>query len=1525
MAFASSDSEEPESENTPAIMASALQNFEELDIESANVESSESEDSDSESELIVPITNSAIRRAQNSHFQALLTQHSLSETIEESRTHYSRRNEDLTIAKLVEKRNPNAGNLEPRSYQIELFERAKVQNTIAVLDTVGSGKTLIAVLLLKHTLDLELIDRANGKAPRVAFFLVDSVTLVFQQSAVLKNNINQNIGCFYGAMGPDLWDQQTWDDHLSKYMVIVCTAEILNQCLLNAFLRMKQINLLIFDEAHHAKKEHPYARIIRNSYFTVDQSERPKIFGMTASPIDAKVDVAEAATKLEIILDSKIATTSQLTMLRQIVQKPTEETWTYKKLENSFRTELYDTLETKFGDMQSLNQMFQFSLKATSELGRWCADHIWTHMLMDDVLPKLEALTIKGKDMEGHDPNATQRDMDRIQEAYEIVKAYQHKDPAEPGQHSSKVDLLLAMLTHRFKESSETKCIVFADRRNTAKMLSLLCEQLIIPNIRPGVLVGVRNSDLAGRITSREQFLALVKFREGSINCLFATSVAEEGLDIPDCNLVVRFSLYSTVIQYVQSRGRARHENSTYVTMIEFGNDEHKQRMQEVRRAENLMSAFCTRLPQDRILQGDMDLSNFLQDDAKRIYKIPSSGAKLTYRHAVEVLARYAGSLQYAHDISCHVSYIVTECDNSFTCEIILPETSPIRGLISGPESKKILAKQSAAFDMCILLRKNQLLDDHFRSIYHKRLPAMRNAKLAIVSKETNHYMMRCKPSIWDRERGDLPERLYAIVINFLPSKSLTRKHGSLLLLTRVELPQLLEFSVYLENDTETTIQLVKLVTPLSVSSEDLDSLSIFTLSIFRDLFHKTFLPESVKFPYWIAPIRPDLAPSSPDVLPNTLLDRDSLNVVQQNPEMKWNENMDSSFILNHFIYDMWDGRKRYFPLQIESSLRASDPPPENSPKRRWMDNILSYTLSLSKNSRPRFFEQANWRQPVLQVETVPLRRNFLDKATEAQTAEKTNIMVCPEPLTLSPIPLYLVTSCLAFPAIMSRMESYMIVLEGCQSLDLDIDIRYALEAFTKDSDNTEDHRAMQIHVQRGMGKNYERLEFLGDSFLKMATSISIFCLRPEDDEFDYHVNRMVLICNQNLFNTAVKVKLFEWIRSRGFSRHSWYPPGLQLTHGRNFVKSAASEGTHALGVKTIADVCEALIAAALLSGGKDHRFDTAVKAVTIFVDSTMHNVTSWAGYRALYKKPGYQVQASDGSEIDLADKIFKKMGYRFRYPRLLRSAFTHPSYPLTWARVPCYQRLEFLGDSLLDMVCIEDLFKRFPDKDPQWLTEHKMAMVSNKFLGALCVKLKFHRHMAHFSSPIQAAITNFAEEIQAAEDESQGAMDYWLAIHDSPKCLPDIIEAYVAAIFVDSDFDYTVVEEFFISHVKPFFVDISLYDTFANRHPTTYLYRQLTDLYGCTNYCLKSGELPTIDGEQPVILAAVMIHGISVAQCTGTSSRYAKVRASEKALSAIGGMLLSEFCKKFHCDCREKDDKENFDDRHELDKGTAI
>jgi superfamily II DNA or RNA helicase len=184
---------------------------------------------------------------------------------------------------------------DPRDYQTELFERAKKDNIIAVLDT-GSGKTLIAALLMRHIAWQELVDRAKGKQPKMSFFLVNSVHLVRQQQRMLAHNLPEAPKALHGGGKDDLWKQVQWDKLKSQSKAIVCTAEVLNQCLMHSFLTIEEINLLVFDEAHHTKKGHPYARIIKDYYLAQsDPSLRPKIFAMTASPVDAITDVLTAS------------------------------------------------------------------------------------------------------------------------------------------------------------------------------------------------------------------------------------------------------------------------------------------------------------------------------------------------------------------------------------------------------------------------------------------------------------------------------------------------------------------------------------------------------------------------------------------------------------------------------------------------------------------------------------------------------------------------------------------------------------------------------------------------------------------------------------------------------------------------------------------------------------------------------------------------------------------------------------------------------------------------------------------------------------------------------------------------------------------------------------------------------------------------------------------------------------------------------------------------------------------------------
>lgn len=96
----------------------------------------------------------------------------------ESAFQQKRKEEAVSIHQLLPEREKIINN--PRAYQLELFERAKKENVIAVLDT-GSGKTLIACLLLRYMMEEELERRTQGKEKRSSFFLVYASTRLVQR------------------------------------------------------------------------------------------------------------------------------------------------------------------------------------------------------------------------------------------------------------------------------------------------------------------------------------------------------------------------------------------------------------------------------------------------------------------------------------------------------------------------------------------------------------------------------------------------------------------------------------------------------------------------------------------------------------------------------------------------------------------------------------------------------------------------------------------------------------------------------------------------------------------------------------------------------------------------------------------------------------------------------------------------------------------------------------------------------------------------------------------------------------------------------------------------------------------------------------------------------------------------------------------------------------------------------------------------------------------------------------------------
>ncbi|KAG2580124.1 hypothetical protein PVAP13_6NG318300 [Panicum virgatum] len=194
----------------------------------------------------------------------------------------------------------------PRRYQLDLYEVATRQNTIAMLDT-GAGKTMIAVMLIEH---FGMISKTNNDR-KLIIFLAPTVQLVTQQCEVIKRYTDFEVEHYHGAKGVDQWNAYSWQEQLAKYQVVVMTPQVLLDALRQAFLILDMVSLLIFDECHHAAGNHPYTRIMKEFYHRSEH--KPNVFGMIASPVIRKgvssdLDCENQLSELENILDSKIHT-----------------------------------------------------------------------------------------------------------------------------------------------------------------------------------------------------------------------------------------------------------------------------------------------------------------------------------------------------------------------------------------------------------------------------------------------------------------------------------------------------------------------------------------------------------------------------------------------------------------------------------------------------------------------------------------------------------------------------------------------------------------------------------------------------------------------------------------------------------------------------------------------------------------------------------------------------------------------------------------------------------------------------------------------------------------------------------------------------------------------------------------------------------------------------------------------------------------------------------------------------------------
>ncbi|KAF5745863.1 hypothetical protein HS088_TW06G00027 [Tripterygium wilfordii] len=138
----------------------------------------------------------------------------------------------------------------------------------------------------------------------------------------------------------------------------------------------------------------------------------------------------------------------------------------------------------------------------------------------------------------------------------------------DAGLLTTKVRCLIECLLE-YRELDDIRCIVFVERVIAAVVLQCLLDELLPKYCSWKTKYIAGNNSSMQVQTRRKQHEIVEEFRKGMVNIIVATSILEEGLDVQSCNLVLRFDPSATVSSFIQSRGRARMQNSDYVLMLE--------------------------------------------------------------------------------------------------------------------------------------------------------------------------------------------------------------------------------------------------------------------------------------------------------------------------------------------------------------------------------------------------------------------------------------------------------------------------------------------------------------------------------------------------------------------------------------------------------------------------------------------------------------------------------------------------------------------------------------------------------------------------------------------------------------------------------------------------------------------------------------------------------------------------------------------------------------------------------------------
>ncbi|XP_011494459.1 PREDICTED: endoribonuclease Dicer [Ceratosolen solmsi marchali] len=638
----------------------------------------------------------------------------------------------------------------PRPYQIDLYEKAVANNSIIYMPT-GSGKTYVAVLVIKKLSGA--IIKPYKEGGKRTIFIANTISLVNQQCMYLRRHTCFNCKAYTGDMNLDFWEGVQWEQEFEENQILIMTPQIFLDLIAKSFIQLRNINLIVFDECHRAVKNHPM-RLIMQRFEDYSAKEHPRVLGLSASLLNSNIKlnkIMDTLKKLEITFHAKIITTESSTYFLNAI-KPQEIIVPYEIVESDVVTSISNIIECTKDVINTLdisdNWITNYSsdeFKATTKEKKLILvlNDINIHFAEMGLFGGYKCVLLRLVQLEYIKKFTCNKDFNGvldfiITQFMKIQKCLNDKiehlkiENIEELSSPKIIKLLDIIKTYYNKLSDKFSCIIFVQRRFTAKVLYHLLKELhvSVPKyefIKADFVIGNNANAFTNArenvCISKWNKEALKRFKSGICNCLIATDIMDEGIDIPACQLIIRYFPAVDFRSYLQSKGRARSRKSYFITLTSDP-DGYKSRYSFFQQSEQYLERALLHTSQDRSLPTVEEISDMLYHYEIEPYKITNKhGTKsiLTEHNAISTINAYCSYLDRSKFFLLAPTWTKIIYKSSITAleqfkvTLTLPTSSPLKKTISGDLKSTIAtAKKSAALKTCIELYNLGELNDKF-------------------------------------------------------------------------------------------------------------------------------------------------------------------------------------------------------------------------------------------------------------------------------------------------------------------------------------------------------------------------------------------------------------------------------------------------------------------------------------------------------------------------------------------------------------------------------------------------------------------------------------------------------------------------------------------------------------------------------------------------------------------------------------------------------------------------------------------